>query len=319
MTAWIRRCVFLVIVACIVIGQPGLAQVDDPLYFPQTGHSITGDFLKAYQRAENPLLVYGYPITEEYLEEETGQKVQYFQRARFVFRPSLPPELQVQLSPLGEYLYTPGKLAVIEENTPECQPFSTRRGKLRVCYAFLVFFNDHGGLAQFGEPISNAEWRNERIVQYFQRARFEWYPEYPTGHRVVLANVGREYFDQRRESLTHLPPRDNVPFSVLSLSPRAYMRTAVAPVQGEQTIFVVVRDQTSRPVADAKVTVFAFQPGDGRDILLEPVEAPPTNQYGVTSLTFRYTGTGVGVAEVGVAVSYKDLSSWTKTSFRLWW
>ena len=47
------------------------------------------------------------------------------------------------------------------------------------------------GEAYFGEPISPMEvMPNGRLVQYFERARMEWWPEKPTGMRVVLTDVG---------------------------------------------------------------------------------------------------------------------------------
>lgn len=57
---------------------------------------------------------------------------------------------------------------------------------------FLVFFDSHGGLDIFGYPITDQFVDNGRLVQYFQRARFEWHPENPEGFNVQLGLLGDE-------------------------------------------------------------------------------------------------------------------------------
>jgi hypothetical protein len=74
------------------------------LYVPETRHLIGGAF-RTYWQHNGGVEVFGYPISEELIEPEgvqgTPQVVQWFERARFVFRPDGPPGEQVQLSPLG--------------------------------------------------------------------------------------------------------------------------------------------------------------------------------------------------------------------------
>jgi hypothetical protein len=61
-----------------------------------------------------------------------------------------------------------------------------------VIYAFFSFFDNNGGAELFGYPISEYGPENGtgRIVQYFQRARLEWYPELAPEQRVQLADLG---------------------------------------------------------------------------------------------------------------------------------
>ncbi|HEX8597100.1 MAG TPA: hypothetical protein VF952_01125 [Chloroflexia bacterium] len=69
--------------------------------------------------------------------------------------------------------------------------------------SFLDYWNKHGGLPQFGYPIT--EEFTEPIgvagapimVQYFERARFEHHPENAgTPHEVLLGALGREFHPQ---------------------------------------------------------------------------------------------------------------------------
>src|SRR4051794_81647 len=63
----------------------------------------------------------------------------------------------------------------------DCQTF-TQTGK-QVCGRFLEYWNQNGGLAQQGYPLTNAA--NEKsdtngktyLTQYFERAVFEMHPE----------------------------------------------------------------------------------------------------------------------------------------------
>src|SRR5581483_10249862 len=58
--------------------------------------------------------------------------------------------------------------------------------------SFLSFFDSNGGLDLFGYPRTEAIWRDGRLVQYFQRARFESWPENPAPFQVQLGLLGVE-------------------------------------------------------------------------------------------------------------------------------
>ncbi len=61
---------------------------------------------------------------------------------------------------------------------------------------FLAYWRSHGGLAQFGYPISEAYQETNPtdgkvyIVQYFERQRFEYHPELPPAFHVELGLLG---------------------------------------------------------------------------------------------------------------------------------
>lgn len=64
----------------------------------------------------------------------------------------------------------------------------------QICHGFLAFWNDFGGLPIFGYPMSNEMTEEGTVVQYFERARFEWHPNAaPSQHDVLLGRIGAEY------------------------------------------------------------------------------------------------------------------------------
>ena len=70
-------------------------------YFPETGHSVGHAFL-SYWNTFGGLPVFGYPMTDEYTDSQTGFVTQYFQRARFEWHPGTwPSHFDVQLGLLG--------------------------------------------------------------------------------------------------------------------------------------------------------------------------------------------------------------------------
>lgn len=56
--------------------------------------------------------------------------------------------------------------------------------------AFLTFFTQHGGVDIFGYPRTEEMTSDGRIVQYFQRARFESWPNNPPPYNVQLMLIG---------------------------------------------------------------------------------------------------------------------------------
>jgi len=61
--------------------------------------------------------------------------------------------------------------------------------------AFQAFWEQHGALAAFGYPISREfverdPQAGDRLVQYFERHRFEFHPDAPAGSQVQLTRLG---------------------------------------------------------------------------------------------------------------------------------
>ncbi|HUS13975.1 MAG TPA: N-acetylmuramoyl-L-alanine amidase, partial [Chloroflexia bacterium] len=124
--------------------------------------------------------------------------VQYFERNRFEYHPELrgTPYI-IQLGLLGVQ-YTAKRVFALSEpfrNTAETLYFPETGHRLGG--GFRTLWGNKGGLRQFGYPISEefAERSptdgNMYTVQYFERARFEWHPEFRgTANEFQLGLLG---------------------------------------------------------------------------------------------------------------------------------
>jgi hypothetical protein len=307
---------------CLVLlattGVPARAQQTMGQYFPETGHNVVGDFYTFYQGIPDATLVFGYPITEEFVNLQ-GIKVQYFQRARLEWRPEMPAGQQVQLTSLGQLLYAPGAPSLPLNIPGACRSFPTG---FSICYDFLTFYDQHGGAARFGNPISAFEFQPDgRIVQHFERARFEWHPELPRGQNVTLTDLGRIYFDYSGEDQARLPrvqPQDTgsvSPPTILSLRTMAFVWKAVTQPSDTQRIYVIVQDQTLTPVPNARVSVtvnLSVGPAWTRTI---STDANGIAVFPDVAFTDQIYGS---LIVVSVQVEMNGLTANTTTSFRIW-
>lgn len=191
------------------------AASDHPFaYFPETGHNISFE-IKSFFETYGGIEVFGLPLTEVTVDETTGFKVQYFERARFELRPDLPPEHYVTLTLLGSILTqhrTDGGFRWLHASPDPERDFYPESGHT-LGGAFRSFWQNHGGLLVFGYPISeefneiNRATGQVYLVQYFQRARFEYHPELRgTAYEVQLGQLGRQYLQQSPAALESTAP-----------------------------------------------------------------------------------------------------------------
>ncbi|MBL8050637.1 MAG: hypothetical protein JNM46_05390 [Anaerolineales bacterium] len=290
------------------------AQTPDAKYFSETGHNVTGEFLTFYNSNPNATFLYGYPITEQFVSKD-GKTVQYFQRARFEYIAELPQGQRVQLTSLGRETYTSaGSLDV--NNTFSCRTY-VETG-YSVCFAFLEFFDQYGGVAQFGYPISGFEYHENKLVQYFEKTRIEWQPWMLEGQRVAISDLGRIYFDKLGEDIALLAPAspiDNAPKLITNLQVRAFAWKAVTLASDTQLFFVIVQDQNGAPVANANCTAVVHWPNGVND---STIIATNTTGIGIISLQFENQPYG-SLIYVDVNCSLNTLSGKTTTSFRIWY
>lgn len=312
-----RRSAILLLVPIIVLASWGNVRAQssgDVQYFPETGHNVKGEFLRFYKSVSDPLLVFGFPVTEEFRSVD-GNTVQYFQRARFELHADLLEGQRVTLTSLGKAIYKPTSGQMDISNPSACQLFSTG---FRVCFAFLEFYKANGGAAQFGKPISPFVFQDNLIVQYFEKARFEWRADRPENQRVVISDLGRLYFDQIGEDQSQLQPITSFNATInniLSINARAFVAKSITLASGQQTVYIVVESQTHQAISNAtgKVTIH-FSDGRTEDYFFT------TNASGLGSIQFGFAKQVPGdLVSIDILVTYQGLSATTITSFRIWY
>ncbi|MBN1665526.1 MAG: hypothetical protein JW862_00495 [Anaerolineales bacterium] len=315
-----KRWLFVLALLMLVtaLGQPTWVQSQGNIeYFPETGHSLSGEFLEKYFSTARFDLLYGYPITEAFFDPLTGRYVQYFERARFELFPDQPPELRVRRTLIGEYLSTEGQPANIPQPATACHTFS--ESGQTVCYAFLDFFNAHGGVLSFGYPVSGLIYQDDLLVQYFQFARFEWHPERPAGKRVQLTDLGERYFEALQEDPVLLSSQpEQLDFigqsPILDLRVYAFVeKTVCAPID-KQDIYVIVQDQNSSPVQGARITITIVDTnGQPRDL-----QITQTNELGLSIFNYPVQAQKPGRVEIQVNASFRSIEQQALASFQVW-
>ncbi|HUS16710.1 MAG TPA: S8 family serine peptidase [Chloroflexia bacterium] len=178
--------------AFVAVVDPGRAGVT---FFPPVGHTLRGPFL-SYWQAHGGLPVFGYPISEEFVEvsatDGRAYRVQYFQRNRFEYHPEKAgTPYAVLLGLLGRTVtagrsFDPAAITISDAGHVYFPQTSHRLGG-----SFLTYWQAHGALPIFGYPISEEISENGYTVQYFERNRFEYHPEYAgTPSEVLLGLLG---------------------------------------------------------------------------------------------------------------------------------
>lgn len=311
-----RASIFLILALLIVaIPQTVKAQSSDSIYVSETGHTIWGDFLRTYNSVSDPLLYFGYPITDDFTDPQTNQHVQYFQRARFdLVDTSEGPK--VQIAPLGKLLHQEGvELADIPNEGPTCRKFSTN---FTVCYAFLQFYDAYDGTTWFGQPISEVEVADGHYVQYFENIRMEWWPDNPTGQRVVISDLGRIYFDKEVHNTELLKPSQSTSIAGKLINPlvNVFALKSLAGAGEPQTIYVIVQDQDLAPVANAQVGVTLYYPNGSKQFY----RLAETNEFGISQFSFQVDQLEIHTVVKAVAeINIRGESALGKTWFRIWW
>ncbi len=175
------------------------AQKSGCMYFAATQHNLCAGF-EAYWQQFGGENIFGMPVTEEF--QENGVTVQYFERARFEWHPGAwPARYDVLLGLLGDEV-TAGRTdapfqATTASSSSDCTYFAQTGHNL--CGTFKQYWEQFGGLANYGFPISeafqekNPDTGQVYTVQYFERARFELQPgAWPAHLNVLLGRLGSQ-------------------------------------------------------------------------------------------------------------------------------
>ncbi len=186
---------------------PGASAAGDCQTFSETGMTVCGTFLHYWQE-HGGLAQQGLPITSEMttsgIDDTQMRTRQFFERAIFEYHEEFAgTPNEVLLTRLGAVRFDEAyqgqqPSAVPIDPMANCAAFPETGQS--ACGIFLDYWNSHGALAQQGYPLTNSFTERSKvdgkpyIVQYFERAVFEYHPEYAgTPNAVLLSQVGRDY------------------------------------------------------------------------------------------------------------------------------
>jgi hypothetical protein len=196
-------------------------QVRDPgaRWFPQTGHALQLGFFSFWDR-NGGLPVFGYPLTEEYVERNPDAgfwpSVQMTERQRFEWHPgNIGTGYEVELGRLGaELLQRQGRDWEAFPTADPTTPHYVAETGHAMPEPFWDYWSAHGldlgdagvsyreSLALFGYPLSEPMMETNAdgdtvITQYFERAVFEYHPDNSAEYTVLLRRLGAEALVER--------------------------------------------------------------------------------------------------------------------------
>jgi hypothetical protein len=168
---------------------------------------IIGQIFRRWSEPKANIKIFGLPLTGMVAEAD-GSEVQIFERAIMRHVPgSWPEKHDVQLEHIGREVaqakygdLTASHFAAIPafESTESSRYFPETSHS--VSHGFKSYWEKYGDLDYFGLPISEEFTEDDKTVQYFERARFEWRPESDPHHfDVVLGRVGAEVLELRSQ------------------------------------------------------------------------------------------------------------------------
>src|SRR5262245_777787 len=190
---------FALVVAVSVLPASPAQAVGAARCFPGTGQCIIASF-RLFWEQNGGQAIFGLPIQPQIATTINGRPAtsQLFERARFEryidvrFAP-------VMLGLIGVEALTRRGIDWTQL-PPTYDPNAVARGDCRLysqtnhatCYAFRDFFDRNGGVRIFGYPVSDEFVEGDRVIQWYERARFEagtW-----PGAGVELAPLGWEVY-----------------------------------------------------------------------------------------------------------------------------
>jgi hypothetical protein len=257
------------------------------VYFRETGHWLCHGF-RAYWERFGGLAIFGYPITDEFVDPATGRVTQWFERARFEWHPGVWPErFDVLLGLLGRELTARRRdEAPFQRANPiaGCAYFPETGHNL--CGRFRGYWERFGGLPIFGYPISeefvevNPDTGQPVLVQYFERQRFEYQPgAWPERSDVLLGRLGA----QLRGSIPPPEARPTPPVPTPTPTPTPTPQPTPTPTPG----------RTPTPTPSPRFAVRFLSPGG-----LDAVEAYARS--GDVSVVVVVSRDGVVVGDIPV-------------------
>jgi hypothetical protein len=182
--------------------------------FKETGFVVSGRFWDVWQGGrsfQDSIYINGYPITP--LRDEVSPvdgkvyKTQWFERARYELHPEnqAPNDVLLGLLGLPAVRGREGEAPFKPINNPGnrlqwfAQTGHTVGDNSTGGLAIAAYWSQRGDVRQFGLPLSQPFMETNKVdgktylVQYFERQRFEYHPEYKgTRYEILLGRLGSE-------------------------------------------------------------------------------------------------------------------------------
>jgi hypothetical protein len=294
------------LVVILVIVMPIRAMVRD-IRDSADGYTIDSRF-SPYFKLHGGEEIFGDPISEAFIEVETGKIVQYFENARLELEPGVSGGMEVKTSSLGMMLGKWEAPLNYDGEVPGCH-FYHETGH-QVCHAFLDYYEENGGPETFGYPISELKLEDGRMVQYFQWFRLDWFPE-EEAFTVQPGPVGSMHLSEASPS--NFKPDSIETSEVQELIVVSSVENASMNTSGEQTVYLLVRDQDQEAIEGAAATLIAhFSDGDRMIVM------PLTDQNGRSQVSFTFENQPRGhTISLEITVVYEGRTVQARESFMI--
>jgi predicted secreted protein len=301
----------LALLLALLAAGPRYAAAQANTCFAETGFCIGGRFAQYWQQ-NGGLAVFGYPLSNELTEG--GRTVQYFERQRFELHAENAAPYDVLLGRLGdEQLHRQGidwlALPKAAGAQAGCRYFPETQHTL--CNqaggpSFLSYWSASGlefdgrkgksageSLALFGlpltEPMTMTLEGQPVLVQWFERARFEWHPDNPAAYRVLLGRLGAEA--QSAPTIEAVAPAD------VALTNSDDGKT-IGLKAGQILAVRLDSNPTTGYSWQASQVDGAVLKQQGDPQFIRPADAPPGAGG---AQVFRFTATGMGTTTLTLA------------------
>jgi hypothetical protein len=297
----------VLLVGCVVATPTPTADLGS-----SNGLPIAPEFQTFYEEYGG-LRVFGFPITEAYLDGDSDHLIQYFQRLRLEYDRA---QERVLVTPLGQWAWP---RVLDQPGIADADLLSQMSGSdFPVRGEFLNFYESYGGASLLGPAITDQIEDGDTRSQYFRNGRLDWLPEASLGYRVQLAQLGEAHY--RQIGIFNDPGRSR-PMDSAGIRQADVSATLRAPIlfAGEQqTVYVDVKTPGGkRPVAGVSVRLTAFYNGASESFSL-----PETDGTGHThnGLNLKDLSPGQKVRLVVEATSPGGtVIGTTSKSFKSWW
>lgn len=218
-----RSCILVLVLAQLLfLALPSQQTVAQEICFPEQP-AIThclADTFSSYWESNGGLAVFGYPLTpatmQPQLDLEGERLTQWLERSRLEYHPENAAPYNILMGRLGaDRLIQLGRDPTQQPREPGpiegCLWFEVTGHN--VCdqapgLGFSTYWQTHGlriaglsayeqSLQLFGYPLTSAQYETNPsgltvLTQWFERARFEWYPDQPDQYKVQLGLLGNE-------------------------------------------------------------------------------------------------------------------------------